>query len=251
MNAGIGAEHSPTSTAAQARADYTGNRGGIGLLHEETRGANLPGSHHTSLRLRTALVAARGHFGLSQPVSDSFALVAPDKKLSDQVVPLNPRGEDRADAYANSFGPGVVSNLLSYHYYRLQLDSSLLKPGYLLDRENYTLLPSYKSAILILPGNESSVMLSGFLEDESGTPLALQSGEARLTGRSGVSEGAEPASLPVTLFTNRKGRFRMEGLQPGTYELTLFDEGYAPIVFSIPDGAEGIFEIGRLRVKKK
>ncbi len=53
---------------------------------------------------------------------------------------------------------------------------------------------------------------------------------------------------PLELFTNRKGKFVVEGLMPGNFELRLFEEGLPPVRFEIPKGKAGLYDIGSLRL---
>jgi hypothetical protein len=48
------------------------------------------------------------------------------------------------------------------------------------------------------------------------------------------------------LFTNRKGKFRVEGFKPGTYVLNFYSEKWAPLTFIIPEKIRGIYDIGRV-----
>jgi hypothetical protein len=67
---------------------------------------------------------------------------------------------------------------------------------------------------MILPfGSDASLSATGQVLDAVGTPVALQAGEATVVG------ATQPA--PVPFFTNRNGRFVLQGLMPGRYQLRM------------------------------
>jgi outer membrane usher protein len=57
----------------------------------------------------------------------------------------------------------------------------------------------------------------------------------------------DPTWKPVLLFTNRRGRFRVDGLKSGRYELRMFTDPRAVIPFEIPEGQAGFYDLGTLR----
>lgn len=240
FNVGAGVEKVEALTRADATLEYIGNRGTMTINQDTQHDSRAKTSHVTSARVGTALVFAGGKFAIGRPVADSFAIVAPIKGLKGQTVDVNPNSYEYYDARADWLGPAVVPNMRPYQYFHLYFDPSRLDAGYELDQENFHLLPSYKSGVLIALGNDSKVMLGGSLRDQAGFPLALESGEAR--------DLDDPNAPPVTLFTNRKGKFRMLGFKPGRYEMRFFNDKYKPVRFEIPAHATGLYEIGGLSV---
>ena len=240
FNVGAGVEKIEAITKADATVEYVGNRGTIALNQDTQHDSRAKTSHVSSIRAGTALVFAGGKFAVGRPVSDSFAIVAPINGLKGQTVDVNPNSYEYYDARADWLGPGVIPNMRPYQYFHLYFDPSKLDPGYELGQENFHLLPTYKSGVLIALDNDSKVMLGGWLRDKTGQPLALASGEARALDDS--------TSTPVTLFTNRKGKFRILGFKPGRYELRFFNEKYQPVRFEIPPGTTGLYDIGGLSV---
>ncbi len=195
--------------------------------------------HGTNFAFGTALVYADGRFGWSRPVRDSFVLFARNSNFADQLVVVNP-GLSGPVAEANKFGPAVVPNLSSYTVTRMRVDAPNMPLGYDLGNAVFNLLPTYKSGTVITVGTESTVFMRGTLVNKAGAPIALQTGQ--------VVSLSDPSWIPLTLFTNRAGRFALMGLKPGQYELKLFSDPPLSITFEIPANKTGIYDMGTVTV---
>jgi len=242
INAALGILSTPNDYSLTGRLDYTGYRFTANLSHN----FNLPRAEDesignlTRLTFGTALVFADGHFGWSRPVNNSFALVIPNNNLRGKIIGINPSGSGYT-ARADNLGSAVVPNLSSSYYVsKLQIEAPDLPLGYDLGPEVYNLLPSYKSGTLIRVGTEATVFVRGILLDTNGKPVPLQAGE--------VTSLSDPKWKPVILFTNKAGKFALEGFKPGRYELRLFTNQQSPISFEIPSGQAGVYDIGTLQV---
>ena len=171
------------------------------------------------INFNTALAYVCGEWGISEPILDSFAIAAPDDRLS---------GVGLA-GYCSGFGCRcvagsslVIPNLLSYYpaYVRIDTDDDTI----FLDREPYMLLPKYKSGFLIRVSNDEGegglLSASGMLYDNEGAPLALQA----LT----LHNVSNPDAEAFLTFTNDVGSFRIGGLMAGTsYRVTVGFDGVA------------------------
>jgi hypothetical protein len=58
-----------------------------------------------------------------------------------------------------------------------------------------------------------------------------------------VGDGAH---APIEFFTSRTGRFRVEGLAPGRFRLTLANYPEQAVEFEIPAGSAGRLDLGRI-----
>jgi len=189
------------------------------------------------LSFATAIAFADGYWALSRPISDSFALVVPQNALSGQTVGVNPDGLGSYITRADSLGAGVVPNLSSYIVSRLQLEVPDLPIGVEAGEAVYYALPSYKSATVVRVGTEATVFIRGILEDSNGKAIALQSGEVRSL--------SDPQWQPLTLFTNRVGKFALTGFKAGRYELKIESQ---TLQFEIPEGKVGLYDLGILKL---
>jgi outer membrane usher protein len=122
----------------------------------------------------------------------------------------------------------------------VRVDAPDLPSGVSLGASTYSLLPSYKSGTLIRVGEEGTVFVRGVLRNPDGTPVALATGEVVAVG--------DPKQVPIVLLTNRAGRFGLQGLAPGKYEIRLSGSAAPPTPFVIPAGFAGVYTTGDLVV---
>ncbi|HVR36448.1 MAG TPA: fimbria/pilus outer membrane usher protein, partial [Methylomirabilota bacterium] len=237
VDANLGAQRRPDDYNAYGGLRYNGYRAEAGLTHDVTTpdssSENL--DSRTSIRLGTAVVYADGQFAVSRPVRDSFAIVVPHPDFAGQTIGVDPVRDSYA-ARADRFGPAVLPDLRSYLVRNVTIDAPDLPPGYDLGPGVHTIRPTYKSGTVIRVGTGATVLLIGVLETANGVPVTLQAGE--------IVSLKDPQRAPVQLFTNRDGRFSVEGLKPGEHELRLYADPQPKARFEIPEGKAGIYDIG-------
>ncbi|AFZ12410.1 fimbrial biogenesis outer membrane usher protein [Crinalium epipsammum PCC 9333] len=240
INASVGVANTPTDYDLTGRLSYTGYRANVEFSHDFLlfRDASDATSNTTRLNWGTALVFADGHFGWSRPINNSFALVTRNENFRGQQIGINPGGSGYI-ARADNLGPAVVPDLQPYQVSTINIDAPNLPLGYDLGPSIYHLLPSYRSGTVIRVGTDASVFLRGVLLDAKGEPVSVQAGE--------VISLSDPKWKPLTLFTNKAGKFALEGLKPGRYELRLFGNQENPIRFEIPSDKTGVYDIGILK----
>lgn len=213
---------------------YRGFVADVNLNHEYDQSRQS-----TNLTFGTALVYADGRFGWSRPVRDSFVMFTRNPNFADQLVLVNP-GLSGPIAEANKVGPAVVPDLSSYTVTTMRVDAPNMPLGYDLGNAVFNLLPGYKSGTVIRVGTDATVFLRGTLVNKAGEPMALQTGQ--------VVSLSDPNWEPLTLFTNRAGRFALMGLRAGRYGLKLFSDPPLSITFEIPGDKTGIYDLGTVKV---
>jgi outer membrane usher protein len=188
-----------------------------------------------SLRLNSALVFAfqDGNWaaGASRPVPGSFVIFHPGESLKNQTIALKSTSPFN-ETQTGPFGEITFSNLLAYQYRDIQLDPSYLSEGSSLTQEKYTIYPTYRSAHFIQLESEGSVNLQGKIL-LNGQPAALQ------TGKIGDK----------IFFTNREGKFFIEGLKAGTHQLML-DEREETFSITINENERGLKNLGVIGLKE-
>ena len=216
---------------------YTGPRAEVSLSHTsnlaEDGGAIQ--SDRTTARVGTAIVFADGHFALSRPVTGGFLIVDTHPSLDGRDVRVDPL---RAGGGAESglFGPAVVHDLGAHSTYVLPYEVDDLPPGYDLGAGAFTLTPGYRAGAAYTVGSDYSASVVSTLYDRNGNPVPLVSGVAR--------HQSDPSAPPITVFTNRTGRFVAQGMKPGLWIAEVGSERYE--IF-IPDDAIGLVRIEELR----
>lgn len=186
-----------------------------------------------SARLNSALVFAYNDgemgAGISRPVPGSFVLFKPEPRLKDQKIALKSTSPF-TEGESGLFKEIVFSNLLPYQFRDIQLDPTFMDIGRTLDKEKFVLFPTYRSAHLIKLHERGAVVIMGQILLPDGTPASLQVG--RLNGK--------------PFFTNRQGVIYVEGVEAGTYNLTL-DNREEIIQVNISKDQRGIVDIGVLQ----
>ena len=223
---------------------YNANRFESALSHD----AIFPSSdsqrepiQRTSLRAGTSLVFADGHFGVGRPIRDSFAIVVPNENYADQEIQLDSSGTTGGYGARTGFlGAAVLPDLSAYQIRSLLVTVTDLPLGYQLGQDRFHLIPNYRSGTVIVVGNDATVVLDGTLLDRTGAPLALLAGEIA---------ALDPKGAPIgQFFTNRQGRFRIEGVGPGSYELRLVQYPSVNARVVIPAATKGVYAVGEVRL---
>jgi outer membrane usher protein len=166
--------------------------------------------------------------GMSRPVPSSFAIFKPEDKLKGQKIALKSIAP-YVESQTGLFGEITYSQLLAYQYREIQLDPTYLDEGRSLKKEKFVLFPTYKSAHLITLEDQGMVMLKGTLTKTDGSPWPLQVGHLG----------------DKTFFTNRDGVFFIEGVEPGSYVISL-EGNTSKIKIDVPEDAQGIKELGNM-----
>jgi outer membrane usher protein len=193
----------------------------------------------TSLRLGTALAFADGHFAVGRPISDSFVIVTPHPNFANRTIGVEPSGQHWRSA-VDFLGPALVPSLSSYQFSSVHVVVPDLPVGYDAGQDVFQLQPTYRSGAVLTVGTAATVMLDGTLQREDGTPVSLVAGNAVAVGK--------PSDKGRQFFTNKRGRFRIDRLNPGRYDLVFPELEGRTVRIEIPEDAEGIYKIGAVRI---
>lgn len=249
MSASAGVVRANDNYDASGDLTYYGERGEVTVDHDivtpfGSNGDTLNTTESRSeLRLASAMVFGDGHVALSRPISNSFAIFAPDPSIEDYPIGVNPQGrraeEDRTyEATTDIWGPAVLPDLTPYLYRTVRVDTSKLPPGYDAGDSTYTFYPTYRSGTFVRLGSDANVLLDGKLQYKDGTPVALQAGS--------ISPAGQSDAMPETFFTNRAGRFRIEKLKPGPYVMQLYSFPGIALPVTVSESAAGPTQAGLL-----
>lgn len=238
VDADLSLSRSESTDRMTGDVGYTGYRFDGRILQSSAADRDGGGrDHRTTLNLGTAFAFADGHVGVTRPISDSFVLFAPHDSLAGQTIEINRVGDTPA-AQTDILGAPMLPDLNAYYQHHVVIDALDLPLGYELGQQVYDVRPSYRSGIVIPVGTGASVLGDGVLVDAAGAPLPLELGT--------ITALDDETRAPVEFFTSRKGRFRVEGLSPGRFQLILANAPENPIVFTIPAGSAGRVDLGLL-----
>ena len=236
----VAVTHSKHDTEVTGNLTYNTSRIETLFIHDETlptgTGSQASLERRSSIRFGTALAYADGHFAVSRPINDAFAMVVPHANLAGYTIGVQPVGGHFA-AEAGLLGPAVVYNLSSYQIQPVNVAASDLPLGYDLGPGIYQTMPGYRGGIVIPVGSDANVLVDGVLHDGADKPVPLAAGVARpLDGKSPEKE----------FFTNRAGRFRIDGLRPTAYDLVFPELGPATVRIDIPNDKMGVYRVGTI-----
>ena len=238
------AERRDGSDRQLVQATYIGNRFEASLAQRAENYFNGSGRRdlRSEITFGTALVMAGGHFGLSRPVRNGFAIIAPQAGASEYQIAVEPRtgfgsNDRRYSAFSGALGPAVVPQLPAYLNRSLQVDAPDAPAGISLGGQVFSIRPAYRSGYYLPVGDDGNVTIVGKLVDREGNPVAYAIGTA-------VERGAK-GEEPQQVFTNAAGRFLVEGAKAGqTYRLALDVEGQTMTVdIEIPEDTSGIYRV--------
>lgn len=209
--------------------DYFGPRGLVDVTHTRFQGRGLS----TSMRLNTAIAFVERHWGVSRPISNSFAILYPNNEaMTDSKIIFG--GGSILDRYSAA----VYPNLGNYQAYELKIDSANVPLGLDLGAQNYLMEGRLNSGQAIPVGKPGGITIAqATLMKPNGEPLEMDVGYFIYV---------DDPELTVQFFTNRHGRLFVQGLKSGEYTVDLLGDAYEVFTVTIPKGVESPFDLGEI-----
>ena len=237
-------DRSDVSSGFNFNGNFIANRAELGVTHFgtflDTFGART--SQRTSLRVGSSIAFADGALSVGRPIYDSFAIVTPHKSLKGTDIEIEPSPFGHV-ASTGILGAATQPTLSSYVDRTITIDAPEAASGTDLGQGSFKLFPSYRSGYRLVAGSDYSVTALGTMVDVDGEPVALVTGNAFEVGK--------PDRTPVTVFTNRQGRFGVTGLAPGKWRIEMLDAKKTAFEIEIPDNGENIVRLGDLTPVRK
>ena len=124
-------------------------------------------------------------------------------------------------------------DLNSYYLRTIEVNAPDAPAGTSLGGQALSFLPSYRSGYIVKIGDDRNVAVMSVLVDQLGEPISFAAGYA-------ITSDGERHQM----FTNRGGRFYIDGLQHGETVTLEFDspEG-ATASFQVPEGDIGVIRL--------
>lgn len=238
------AERSDFGSNIGVNANYFTNRAELGFSHYGNFNGDFgdSNSQRSTFRFGTSLAFAEGGASIGRPIYDSFAIVKPHPSLKNAnvLVDPNPLG---VTAMTGDLKAATMPNLSSYSERVVTVDVQGAPVGTDIGQGSFKLFPGYRSGYVLEVGSDYYITATGSMRDAEGQPVALVSGKA--------TELAHPDRAPVTVFTNRQGRFGATGLAPGKWRIEMLDANKSVYEITIPADAEGVVRLGDLMPVKE
>lgn len=170
-----------------------------------------------ALNLSTSVGLADGHIGIGSNVTAPFAVVSKHQSLAGRDVLVNVNRNNRAKT-KTSDGLGALINLgTGYTATQFNVDVPDAPFGYDWGPGTYRLAGGANTGHYFQVGSALSYTVLGILVDEQGEPIALKRGSVK-----GKNNGSGIA-FNQSFFTNRVGRFVIEGIGTGDFDIQLED----------------------------
>ena len=236
-NVAANVERTDEDSGLNASANYYGNRAEFGISHFGVFEEGFGGAtdERTSVRIGSSLAVADGVFSFGRPIYDSFAIVRGHRNLNDTEILVEPVFEGFT-ASTGVLGAATQPNLSSYTERTITVEAPEAPQGADIGRGSFRLFPPYRSGYDLVVGTDYSVTAVGRMLDRDGAPVSLIAGRA--------TELAHPDREPVTLFTNREGRFGATGLAPGRWRIEMLTEPPTVYIIDVPPEATGVVRTG-------
>jgi outer membrane usher protein len=237
------AERSDLGSTMAVNASYFANRAELGFSHY----GNFAGdfgtsiSQRSSFRLGTSIAMADGAVSIGRPIYDSFAIIKPHRSLAKGEVLVEPSPFGYT-ANSGALGAATLPSLSSYAERTIPVDVAGAPVGIDIGQGSFKVFPAYRSGYVLQVGSDYNLTVMGTMIDRDGQPISLMAGQA--------TELAHPDRPPVTLFTNRIGRFGATGLAPGKWRIEMLDQAKSVYLVTIPEDATGIVRVGEITPEK-
>ena len=243
-NGSVNIDRVEDSVGANANFSMIANRAEVGASHLTSfSNSGRIIDQRTSLRSAFSLAFADGTVALSRPIYDSFAIVKKHESLGKAAIYLDPRRNEYI-ARSGAFGGAVMPELNAHTPRLLSYDVPEAQAGYDLGAGILQFQPPYRSGHVVEIGSDYFISYTGQLLDGRAEPLSLVAGYAY--------EDALPDREPVRMFTNRSGRFAVQGLRPGRWRIEMpTPNGTAIYRIEIPAASTGMERGGVLEPEER
>ncbi|MGA4607231.1 fimbria/pilus outer membrane usher protein [Pseudoalteromonas maricaloris] len=197
-----------------------------------------------SVNLSSSIGFADGHFGMGATTTTPFAVVTKHKTLKNNDVLVNVDRFGRAQNQPTQHIGALIDLGTGYTNYQFNIDVPNAPLGYDWGPGTYKLVGGANTGHHIQVGSDLSYTVIGTVVDEQGTPIALGRGQVIRQSNAGDSDNAP---INRTFFTNRVGRFVVEGISKGSYLIEIND-----IVgrFTVNDGEKRFIKVGTITLEQ-
>lgn len=226
----------------QVKASYTG-----AFFRTDVTANNYTRLHQyadssASINLSTSVGIADGHVGMGSTTTAPFAVISKHKTLNNTEVAVNVDRLGRAQTTPSTQVGALINLGTGYAATQFNVDVPDAPLGYDWGPGTYTLTGGAATGHYIQIGSDLSFTAIGALQDEQGIPFAMKRGQVIK-----VSPDDNTPVMSWPIFTNRAGRFVVEGISAGDY---LIEVGSAKGNFQIDDSEKRFVKVGRITLKQ-
>lgn len=222
-----------------AQLSYTANRARLEVEVErnEMKTSDSDAYYSASIRGNTAIGLVDGKLGWGRAQQGPFLVTHLHPSLPEQQVQMGAGQQDEYKAAATSMIGGLLPLEVAYTNNTLDLNVPDAPMGYDWGESRTMISPGAATGHFILVGSDSSYTAKGILMSTNGQAVSYLQGEL-------IGEGVHQS-----FFTNKTGRFYVQGVGPGKYTMTVSDNKYMPLPVVIEQANSHLIELGTLNME--
>lgn len=213
---------------------YTHNRFRLDVSARTQQRSNLSRSNDYRVNLSSSLGIADGKVGVGSNIRTPFAVIETHKTLQKADIKINPSPTGLSLGASSSALGGLVNVGSGYTEGIININALNVPFGYDWGPGTYNIVGGANTGHVLTIGSDLSYTVLGYVKDPDNNPLSLQRGT--ITGE----------NYSATLFTNRKGRFVVEGIGVGEY-IIKFGQRQANI--TVTAGEISLIRLGIVKLK--
>nr|WP_282446582.1 fimbria/pilus outer membrane usher protein [Shewanella sp. 1CM18E] len=232
------AEYEDGRDKQNVQFDYTANRLRVELEVERANSNTSDNntSYSTSIRGNTAIGIIDGQVGWGRAKDGPFIISKLHPSLSQQQVLLGIDQKQQYQASGTSNIGALIPLEVAYIDNIVDLNVPDAPIGYDWGESRLTISPGATTGHFFMVGSNSSYTARGVLKTSDGRPISYLQGS--MTGN----------GVTLPFFTNKSGRFYLQGIGPGKYMLTISSNSYKPKAIVITQGNSHLIELGTLDI---
>jgi len=216
-----------------AEVSYNANRALFTVQHVASADGGFGSAEHrTNVTATTQIAIAGNRIGFGRPVGPNFVLAYPHETLKSRVEIAQGVELEKIQARSGALGPALGTAGAAYSDRRVTLRAPEAPIGYDTGPGYYNLLPAAVSGYRLQVGSDANYSVLGTLRTGDGTAIPLLAGTIRSLDR--------PDAKPVSVFTNRAGRFIANGLVAGRHRIELGKGAFVAEIEVTDDGGQTI-----------
>lgn len=220
---------------------YTHNRFRVDVSSRVQQRPEFARTVDHRINLSTSVGIADGKIGIGSNVQVPFAIIEAHPTLAESEIQVNPSptGESLGSADVNvgglvSLGSAFTENVVTVN----ALDVPL---GYDWGPGTYSVVGGTNTGHLITIGSDLSYTVIGYVKDSNNEPITLQRGKIESLSN------AAGKDFSAALFSNRRGRFVIEGIGTGEYIVRF---GNQSAVFTIEPADISLVRLGTITLSQ-
>lgn len=234
----VSAEKSNDSRREQLRASYTGRTVRTDLFVDNTARDGQLDRSNIGLNLSTSIGIAEGNVGVGTNISAPFAVINKHKTLGEADVLVNLNRDNKPQTKTGEIVGALISLGTGYNPTQFNIDVPDAPFGYDWGPGTYKLSGGAVTGHYFQIGSAYSYTIMGVVLDDKGEPVSLKRGTVKQSGH----------DFSRTFFTNRAGRFVVEGIAPGNFTLEL--KGLTGTL-TIVEGEERFIDVGEIKLNQQ